>query len=80
MNINSLSRELGQFGITAECVLVYDAILNEDFKRNIKDITNNYQDTPEYIVVFSSSGLLCSLHLLKRLSNFEMVKVFKILK
>lgn len=59
-----------------ENVLVYETVANPDIEKEIAEVTDNYQNIPEYIVFFSPSGLTSSLNSLKKAQDFDTVKVF----
>lgn len=78
LKTDTLSRELGHSGISMDDVLVYDTEANPDIEKEIAEVTDNYQNIPEYIVFFSPSGLTSCVDFLKKVPNFEDVKVFRI--
>lgn len=80
LKTDTLSRELGQYGISMEDVLVYDTVANAEIEKEIVEVTNNYQNSPEYIVFFSPSGLNSSIYFLKKLPDFDNVKVVRLRK
>lgn len=66
---------MGQYGISMEGVLVYDTMSNPNIEQDIAELTDNFQNIPEYIVFFSPSGLNSSLKILQKIHDFENVKV-----
>lgn len=75
LKTDTLSRELGQYGISLENVLVYETVANPDIEKEIIETTHNYQNIPEFIVFFSPSGVSSSINFLKMVPDFQHVKV-----
>uniref|UniRef100_A0A6P7G754 Uroporphyrinogen-III synthase n=1 Tax=Diabrotica virgifera virgifera TaxID=50390 RepID=A0A6P7G754_DIAVI len=61
--------------IQVEGVLVYHTIDNPNVEEEISDATNNFTETPEFMVFFSPSGLESSIEYLRKLPLFESSKV-----
>ncbi|CAG9830475.1 unnamed protein product [Diabrotica balteata] len=64
--------------IQVESVLVYDTIDNPNIEEEISVVTNNFTETPEFMVFFSPSGLESSIKYLRKLPLFESSKLIAI--
>ncbi|XP_050499133.1 uroporphyrinogen-III synthase-like [Diabrotica virgifera virgifera] len=64
--------------IQVEGVLVYHTIDNPNVEEEISDATNNFTETPEFMVFFSPSGLESSIEYLRKLPLFESSKLMAI--
>nr|XP_023027700.1 uroporphyrinogen-III synthase-like [Leptinotarsa decemlineata] len=78
LKTDTLRDELGKNGLGMEDVLVYDTIANPDIEKEIQEVTNNYNDLPQYLVFFSPSGFHSSIDYLKRVPDFPKAKLIAI--
>ncbi|CAH0555863.1 unnamed protein product [Brassicogethes aeneus] len=74
LKTGTLEKDLGQKKIGIYNIEVYDTITNLDIEKELIKATENYTKAPEYVVLFSPSGLKSSIEFLRKIPEFLDIK------